>query len=201
MVCGGLPGGSWESACLAWNPGDLPGAGTGDPQETPQDIPGRPPGDPPVRCNRLWSGGRSSLSACLEAVRTPPRAEGNTREHSREHNMRSPPQGPLDLRIRPRGFPAMLDPIPASKVISDTKSCQFLMILVWPGNHIFHHFCAPGGVEVFGRPHTGLPDPWSGSPGCLLGVSWDWGRVGGFQRCRTRFRLQKSVLIITMVSF
>ena len=37
---------------------------------------------------------------------------------------------PLDVRIRPRGFPAMPDPIPASKDNSDNHNVQFLMILV-----------------------------------------------------------------------
>ena len=38
-----------------------------------------------------------------------PGTEGNTREHSREHNLGRPSWGPLDIRIRPRGFPAMPD--------------------------------------------------------------------------------------------
>ena len=47
----------------------------------------------------------------------------------------------------------MPEPIPASKVNSDNQNIQILVIFVWPGNHIFRHFCAPGGVEVFGWPH------------------------------------------------
>ena len=70
----------------------------------------------------------------------------------KEH--RSPSPGQLDLRIRPRGFPAMPDPIPAPKVNSDSQYSQFSMISVWPGNNTFQHFCARGGVEVFGRPHV-----------------------------------------------
>ena len=67
----------------------------------------------------------------------PPRAERNTREHSREYNLGSPSLGPFDLRIRPRKVQAMPDQIVASKVISDNQFCRFLMILVWPGTHIF----------------------------------------------------------------
>ena len=73
--------------------------------------------------------------------RTDPRraiAKGDTRKHSRERNLGSPPRGPLDLRIRPRRFPAMQDPIPALKISSDTKNVQFSMILVTRPKPDFH---------------------------------------------------------------
>ena len=78
-------------------------------------------------------GGPKVSESEFEAVRNPPPHPGaarNTLEHSREHNLGSPPRGPLDLRIRPRRFPAMQDPIPALKISSDTKNVQFSMILV-----------------------------------------------------------------------
>ena len=40
--------------------------------------------------------------------------------------------GPLELRIRPMGFPAMPGRFPVLKVDSDTQNDQFLMILVRP---------------------------------------------------------------------
>ena len=47
----------------------------------------------------------------------PPR---DRREHTGAHRGTQPgepPRGPLDLRIRPRGFPAMRDPMTASRAI------------------------------------------------------------------------------------
>ncbi len=40
--------------------------------------------------------------------------------------------GPLELRIRPMGFPAMPVRFPVLKVDSDSQNDQFLMILVRP---------------------------------------------------------------------
>ena len=54
---------------------------------------------------------------------------GNTREHTREHNLGSPSAGPLDLRIRSRGFPAMPGSIRAPIISSDIQIDQTVMIL------------------------------------------------------------------------
>ena len=70
--------------------------------------------------------GKLRPSENLSSTPGPKGTHGNTHGNTTW----DPPRGPLDLRFRPRGFPAMPDPIPASKFSSDNQNYHFLEILV-----------------------------------------------------------------------